>query len=256
MKMFKVVITGSIVGLMISSSVSAADLKTSLGLGVGMAPDYEGSEDYEAVPLPYARVSWDDSGKYVLLEGESLRANLLSDNWQLGPMLQYRKGRDDVDNDKVDKMKDIDDAVEAGMFLAYKTGQWKFGIDAIADISDEHDGYLVTLRGAYTFDISSELKLTPVVSTTYADDDYMETYFQVDGSNVGSSGLDLYEADSGIKDVAVSLVADYEINEQWSLLGIAKYTQLLDDAKDSPVVDDEGDDGQMFIGMMGIYHFN
>ena len=255
MKKKSILFAGCAACLLLTSSVYAADLKTSLGLGIGMAPDYEGSEDYEAVPLPYASVTWDDSGRYVLLEGESLRANLLSDNWQLGPMLQYRRGRDDVDNNKVDRMKDIDDAVEAGAFLAYKTGPWKFGIDAVADISDEHDGCLVTLRGAYTFDISEEFKLTTVASTTYADDDYMETYFQVDSKNVRDSGLDLYEADGGIKDVGLSLVADYDLNEKWSILGLVSYTQLLDDAKDSPVVDDEGDDSQMFLGVIGIYHF-
>jgi outer membrane scaffolding protein for murein synthesis (MipA/OmpV family) len=28
------------------------------------------------------------------------------------------------------------------------------------------------------------------------------------------------------------------------------------DAEDSPVVDDEGSENQMFFGVMGIYHFN
>jgi len=30
---------------------------------------------------------------------------------------------------------------------------------------------------------------------------------------------------------------------------------LLNDAKDSPIVDDEGDKGQMFFGLMGTYRW-
>ncbi len=257
MKKLNVYIASSVVvALMTAPSVFAEDIKTAVGLGVGMAPDYEGSEDYEAVPLPFAKVSWGDNGNYVLLNGNNVRANFLSEKWQLGPVLQYRQERDSVDNNKVKRMEDIDAATEAGLFLAYKSGPWRVGVDAVADISDEHDGYLVTLRGAYTCDHVEDFKLTTTLSSTYADDDYMETYFQVDAKNVGTSGLRLREADSGIKDVGISFVGDYSLNKNWSVMGIASYTQLLDDAKDSPVVDDEGDDGQMFFGVMGIYHFD
>ena len=246
----------AVAGLFMVPTTFAGDVKTSLGLGVGMAPDYEGSDDSEGVALPYARVSWGDNGNYVLLTGNNVRANLLSEKWQLGPVLQFRKKRDSVDNDAVDNMKKIDATTEGGLFLAYKSGPWRVGVDAVADISDEHDGYLITLRGAYTADVAENFKLTTALSSTYADDDYMETYFQVDANNVGTSGLRLRDASSGIKDVGISFTGDYSVNKNWSVMGIASYTQLLDDAKDSPVVDDEGDDGQMFFGLIGIYHFN
>ncbi|MBW2643910.1 MAG: MipA/OmpV family protein, partial [Deltaproteobacteria bacterium] len=100
------------------------------------------------------------------------------------------------------------------------------------------------------------LKITTSLSTTYASDDYMETYFQVDSKNVGTSGLPFYNADSGIKDVGLSVVADYSLNKSWSIMGIGSYTLLVGDAEDSPVVDDEGSENQMLFGVMGIYHFN
>ena len=152
--------------LMFVPNAFASDVKTSIGIGVGMAPDYEGSEDYEAVPLPYARVTWGDNGNYVLLNGNNVRANLLSKKWQAGPLLQYRQERDDVDNDRVDKMKDIDSVVEAGAFIAYQSGPWRLGLDVAADITDEHDGYLVTLRGGYTCKHIDNLKITTSLSTT------------------------------------------------------------------------------------------
>ena len=257
MKRMKVLSACCLAGaLMLVPHAFASDVKTSIGLGVGMAPDYEGSEDYEAVPLPYARVTWGDNGHYLLLNGNNARVNLWSEKWQAGPLLQYRKERDSVDNNRVKQMKDIDSAMEAGAFIAYKSGPWRLGLDAATDISDEHDGYLLTLRGGYTCTHMDNLKVTTSLSTTFADDDYMETYFQVDSQNVGTSGLTLYNADSGFKDVGVSVVGDYSLNTNWSIMGIASYTRLVGDAEDSPVVDDEGSKNQMFFGVMGIYHFN
>ena len=257
MKKMKILALCCLAGvLMLVPNAFAFDVKTSIGLGVGMAPDYEGSEDYEAVPLPYARVTWGNNGNYVLLNGNNVQANLWSQEWQAGPLLQYRMERDSVDNDRVKRMKDIDSAVEAGAFIAYQSGPWRLGLDVAADISDEHDGYLVTLRGGYTCTHIKKLRITTSLSTTYADDDYMETYFQVDSKNVGTSGLSLYNADSGIKDVGLTVVADYSLNKSWSIMGIGSYTRLVGDAEDSPVVDDEGSENQMFFGVVGIYHFN
>lgn len=36
----------------------AQDTQIALGLDVGAAPDYKGSEDYEAVPIPHVNVKW------------------------------------------------------------------------------------------------------------------------------------------------------------------------------------------------------
>jgi len=38
-------------------------------------------------------------------------------------------------------------------------------------------------------------------------------------------------------------------------MGVLSYSALLNDAKDSPIVDDEGDDKQMYFGLMGTYRW-
>ena len=54
---------------------AADEWSFTLGAGAGFAPDYEGSEDYEVVPLLLARVQRNDI--FVTLEANTLRANLL-----------------------------------------------------------------------------------------------------------------------------------------------------------------------------------
>ena len=249
------VVLASLVGsLMICQGSYGADYKTSLGLGVGMAPDYEGSEDYTAVPLVFARVGWGD-GDYVMLKGTQLKWNLWNDQIEFGPLLQYRMERDDVDNDQVDAMEKIDDAVEAGFFVTGRSGPWSATLDFAADISGEHDGYLVTLGGNYQQDFSEMFKVTYGLSTTYASDKYMSTYFSVKPGNRGTSTLPNYKAEKGFKDIGVNVAADYKFNEKWSVVGNLGYSYLVGDAADSPIVDDEGSEGQFFLGAMGVYRF-
>jgi outer membrane scaffolding protein for murein synthesis (MipA/OmpV family) len=42
-----------IISVAVGQNVQAQDTQIAVGLGAGFAPDYEGSEDYAAVPLPY-----------------------------------------------------------------------------------------------------------------------------------------------------------------------------------------------------------
>ena len=255
MRKVKVVIVFCLLAVLALAPYALAEgFKTSLGLGIGWAPDYEGSDDYEAVPIPFAKVTWGEGG-YVLLNGNSLRVNFFNDSFQFGPILQYRKSRAAVDDNRVKRMNKIDAATEAGAFVAFKFDSLLLGVDAVADISDEYNGYLITLRGAYIATIDQGLKLTASLSTTYADNDYMNTYFQVDSKNINSSSLSYFDADACFKDVSLGLNGDMALTSNWSLRATGVYKKLLDDAKDSPLVDDVGDDNQFFLGLTAIYNF-
>jgi outer membrane protein len=43
--------------------------------------------------------------------------------------------------------------------------------------------------------------------------------------------------------------------DRWSVTALASYTRLLDDAADSPIVDDAGDANQFFGGALINYRF-
>ena len=228
--------------------------KHTVGVGAGFAPEYEGSDDYQGVPMLMLTGKY-DSGRSFHLLGTNLRVNVLASNkFQFGPILNYRMGRDDVDNKVVDRMKDIDDAVEAGAFVLANFDDVLLGVDFLMDISDEHDGMLVQGNVGYRWKASDALVVTPNVFLNYADDDYTDTYFGVNAKNVGTSGLDRYKAESGFKDVGTRIVVNYTPWEQWGIMGIVSYSALLEDAKDSPIVD-EGDDAQTFFGLMATYRW-
>ncbi len=239
-------------------SVQAEVEKFSMGAGLGFAPDYEGSDDYTGVPMLYAHAQW-FSGRYVKLTGSKLRANIISHEvFRFGPVANYRLGRDDavsVDDSKVKKMKQVDDSFELGAFAGMEIDNWIFMVEALSDVSDGHDGFVLTLSVGYTWQVNNSWTLSLGASTSYADDDYMSSFFDVDVRNSQRSGLNIYDADSGFKDVGCNIVAVYKWTNKWSVRTSGGFTRLLNDAEDSPVVDDRGDENQLHLGVMAIYTF-
>ena len=243
------------ISLAVNQRVIAQDTQIALGLGVGAAPDYEGSEDYQAVPIPYVSVAWSNHMAINLL-GNKAKVNLIpSPIWKGGLIGEYIQKRDDVDNNRVDRLEDVDASVMLGGFLGFEYNKWSASIEAMQDVADGNDGAIVRLNGGYKIPIDQTLNLSLGVFTTWADDDYMEAYFEIDDADSDRSGLSTFSADSGFKDVGLNLAASYKPWEHWGFMGLVSYKRLLDDAEDSPVVDDEGDDNQFSGGILVFYKF-
>jgi outer membrane protein len=227
-----------------------------LGLGLGLAPDYEGSDDYGAVPLPLAGVRFDNH-MYIIWAANRLQVNLIpSPTWRGGLTLQYIGKRDsDVHSKKVGDLDEVDASFMVGGFLGFETETWRGAIEAMADVADGNDGSIVRLKAGYKIPISKVWTCSINAFTTWADDDYIESYFGIDEANSVKSGLDTFKADSGIKDVGVTVPVLYSPWQHWGVLGVVSYKRLLGDAEDSPVVKDEGDENQFLGGALLLYKF-
>lgn len=240
----------------LESGYSAGSPNMAAGLGVAAVPDYEGSDSYTAAPLLLFQSRY-QNGQFVDLLGNRIKVNLMpSRNYQLGPVLQYRSKRDShVDDSQVKRMEEVDAALEAGLFTGISVDNWLASLQVIKDVSDTHDGTLVSLMCDYRINMDNELMLVPYLSATWASSDYMETYFSVNSSNRGTSTLPDFDAESGFKDLTLAMIADYHPWEYWKFVGGAGYKQLLEDAEDSPLVDDRGESAQMFVGLVLAYQW-
>jgi outer membrane protein len=234
-----------------------------VGLGVGSVPDYEGSDTNEGTVAPFGRYNW-ASGRYISLGGTAnaeraarLKMNLLTKDsaWELGPVLQYRMERSDVDNNKVDKMKDVNAATEAGAFLGWKADRLSLSTTYVTDVSDEYNGDVWYFNGYYAIPVDEQFKLVFGAYTTWASDDYMETYFGVDGNDAARSGFPKYTASSGFKDAGMLLIGHYKFNQTWGVAGVVNYTRMLNDAQDSPLVNKAGDENQFKAMVAVTYSF-
>ena len=230
-----------------------------VALGVGQAPDYSGSDDYETAVAPFGRYYF-SGDRYVQLLGPQLTVNLLDDdNWQFGPELLYRFGRDDdVDDRIVKQMDEIDDTTMLGAFVTYSIKgtdnplkRLIFSADLVADVDDTNDGIYGTAMVKYWFPVGSgpaPILLNIGGGISFADDDYNNTYYGVNGANdIGLFGSS-YTADGGVSSARVLFGGVMPLSKSWIVGGGARYEALLGDAKDSPVVDDRGDSSQWIYG--------
>lgn len=240
-------------------AASAADL--ALGLGAAVAPDYEGSDDYGAVPLWNVTVTdLYHPSTYVKLVGTELRSNLVPDDHiRAGLTASYLPDYDDVDDSKVKRLNRPEEALQTGLtlgydFLADPRADAVLEIDATYDVANGNGG-LVTPRARYRGFLSPSWLVEASLESSYASEDYMSNRFGIGSGDSGRSGLRKYNADDGFKDVSLSGSLTFMINPSWSVTGLAGYTRMVGDAEDSPIVNNRGDENQVFTGAMVNYRF-
>ena len=239
--------------MMAATPALAADV--SLGLGVGLAPDYEGSEDYTGVLIPYASVKWSNHMAFDLL-GSKAKFNFIpSPNWKGGLVGEFISERDDVDNNKVDRLEDVDTSIMLGGFFGWENQSWTASIEAMADVADGNDGAIIRLNGGHRLKINDMWAMGFGAFVTWADEDYTESYFGIDLADSVRSGLSTYDADAGFKDLGLNLMVTYQPWQNWGFMGLATYKRLVGDAADSPVVEDEGSENQLTTGVLVTYKF-
>jgi MipA family protein len=228
------------------------------GLAIGMLPDYEGSDDYQFGGAPYFKITYPNTQLYFLWRATEASVNIINHpSLRLGPIANYRFGRDDdVEDDVVKLMKEIDDTVEVGGFLGYEwidrgnlRHRFFISADCLTDVKGEYDGYIISLSARYWYPVCKRADFLIGAGGTYADDNYMETYFGVSPADAFRTGLPVFQAEAGVKDVNVTPAVIVHLNPDWHL-GIGfRYSHLLEDADESPVVDIRGDANQFIAGV-------
>ena len=245
------------------SAAANDDINGFVAVGAATIPDYEGSDDYDFMPLLMAKVNYKET-YYAELVGPALRLNVSTyPAVEFGPILGYSGGRDDdVDNNAVSRLREIDAGVEAGAFikLPFKSVLTEYDSASISaqflsDISDTHEGTTIKLSAGYDRWINKQLSLGASISTSYASDDYNDAFFSIDADNASRSGLNQYDADGGFKDIGLRINSRYALNEKWGVTGLIGYKKMIGDAADSPVVDDAGNDNQWMAGLGVSYRF-
>ena len=233
------------------------EIRNYVAVAVGVVPDYMGSDDYTVGAAPAGLMKFGSSERYARLLVTELSVNVLdSRTWNFGPVLNYRLARDDVDDDAVDRMRDIDGTLEAGLiggwtWIGDDDPRHRFNatVEFLHDVADTHEGFLVSAGARYFQPVTLPLTLSIGATVTYGSSDYMQTYFGVDSDNAARSGLSQFSAGSGLRDVRIPVMAIYSLSPNWHLSGGLVYSRLLGDASDSPVVDDRGSRNQLFAGV-------
>ena len=255
--------SGGGLGFLVSAAAEAGSTSSSPDLQAGgfviVAPKYDGSKDYQVTGLPIIVPSGygiGDDGLIQVREPDDLRLRAFQLNgFEAGPLVGWRFDRDQDDSAQLRGLGDVDGGFVVGGYAAYRTGPFMPFISYHQQVSDDDTGSLIRFGVEAKAPVAYNLSLTTTVGASYADADYMDAYFSVTPaqSAASSAGLPAYEADAGIKDVYFGVTTDVPLSRDWSLKLSGRYSRLVGDAADSPIVENEN----QFYGGLGLtYRFD
>lgn len=236
-------------------SLAPTYLPSYVGMGLGTYPEYMGADKNVIGAAPIARYSFGEQ-RFVSLEVNYARLNLLENrNWRFGPAGLYRFGRKDVDDEVIDKLPDIKGSFELGAFLAYEDvgedprDRWSADIGFLQGITGDNDGHTISVTLKRWIPVGRYSALGLYAASAYGSASYMDTYFSVTPAGASASGLDVFDASSGLRDIRIGAVFIQPLSREWQVGAGFLYSRLLGDAADSPIVAERGDPNQYVFGI-------
>lgn len=256
----KSVVKSAAFGLLAVVFAPAPVMAQAIDLQVGGAavvtPKYEGSKDYEVRGFPIIAPAGDgsDGGRVQFRGLDDVRFRVIDlYGFEAGPLGGYRFGRDEHDADRLQGLGDVDGGLVAGAYAAYDFGGFKPFVSYHHQVTGDDAGGVLRAGAEVRLPVANNVTLLAIGGATYANSDYMDAYFTVSPAQSAASGLAAFDASSGIKDVYLSLGTDIPLTDVWSLKAGARYSHLLGDAADSPIVETE----HQFSGVLGLtYRFS
>jgi outer membrane scaffolding protein for murein synthesis (MipA/OmpV family) len=258
-----------------SAPLVHAESHFTLGAAGFTAPDYEGSDDYKTRALPYAAYEWTNdsaptqSGVFLGFHGASIGVDTGLDlEWlriqgQTHRLsghsgLAYDIGRKERYNrEALSGLGDVDGHAIGLLSLEYGPAdedQQHFitaSLKGAFDMSDETRGTEISfgIQSNHVFDNGFLVSFGPGI--TWADDNYMQSYFGINKTQVARSSkyTKRFDAESGLKSAEFDLSATYFLDENWMIIGNLQYMRLMSDAEDSPLVKREGSANQFTAGI-------
>jgi outer membrane scaffolding protein for murein synthesis (MipA/OmpV family) len=211
-----------------------------LAIGAAMLPTFNGSDRYRATPIPLLIVRWRDA---ISLGADGLNLYWHDDNLRIGGGVSYDGGRLDHEtsgilnsgDNRLQGLGDIDASLGARAFVSYKWGPAYLDIAATKFIGPQNKGVVVSLAAAAPLSLTKDLVIRPHIGTTWADDNYMQTFFGVTAVQSTASIFPQYSAGAGLENVNGGLTVVYLLSQHWFVGADASATQYLDDAAKSPI---------------------
>lgn len=241
-------------GLPPAEAGERGDWDIRIGAGAKYIPKYEGSDEMKARALPLIDITWKD--RVFLNPRDGLGVHVYDEGGlTVSAGVGYVFARDESDSSDLRGMGDIDETAAANLTLKYDLGLLapyakvsrhlggsegtlaKAGVGAVAPLA-------LLSGGMNPKDSGSGGPKGPLLklgaSISWADDTYMESYFGVNPAQSSASGYSRYKPESGFKSVDFEAGVIYLFAENWAVNARVGYSQLLGDAKDSPIVRDAG----------------
>lgn len=224
---------------------------TKLGVGIGLTPDYIGSDNYRLRVIPIIDIRYKERWR---LNGSLLTyAALKNGPFEAGPLLNLRFGRPESRNRILRGLREIDTTFEVGAFARYQTKSGLVSVDYRHALSEDLGGS-VRFTAGHGFYKTGNFVAIAGVRGRWLTRKSTQRQFGITAQDAERSeaGLPVFTASSGFSELSGNLVGAYRLNERVRLLSLVSVGRLFGDAKDSPLVSGATGSPTQFIMGFGI----
>lgn len=226
------------------SQEPAYGLSGRIGLGVATLPTYEGSPNRRTLAGPELTLSYRSRDWGTVEFGQrGLFWNAVeAGSFRFALVAQFDPGRKDRDTSTLnptpgDKrlagMGNVQSSTEAGVGIGYGP----LMVVARQSLSERGPkGAQVDMTVEMPWSVSDRFALRFALGATWANRDYMQTYFGVTAAQAQATSFTVYTPKSGCRKVEASVGAEYAIASSWKLQANVGFSQLGDVAAASPLV--------------------
>lgn len=233
------------------SQEPAYGLSGRIGLNVVAMPTYEGSPNTRTLAGPELTLSYRsrDWGTVDFGQRGLSWSAVEAGGLRFAVVAQFDPGRKDRDTSALnptpgDKrlagMGNVRSSTEAGVGVGYGPVM----LVARQALSERGaKGAQADLTVEIPWSLSDRLSLRSALVATWADRDYMQTYFGVTAAQAHATSFSAYTPRSGLRKVEVSVGGEYALAPKWKLQANLAISRLGNVAAKSPLVGRQGAEG-------------
>ncbi len=255
-----------LLGLMVASASQAADLAVqpgaaaapstwivTIGADVRAVPRYPGSNDFDALPVPYFAVSKPGSPErfHGPLDGIGFA---LFDNgvFGIGPVGSLVWSQ----REKINGLGNVGMTLNLGGYVDYWAMPWLRTRAEVMQGVGAGDGITANLFMDAILHLSSALTLSGGPRARYVTSETAAPYFSITPAQSLASGLPQYHVGTGWQSVGAGTQLKYRFNPVWATYGFVEYQRLIGSTANSPIVNGPGgSENQWTFGLGVIYSF-
>lgn len=220
---------------------------TNVGIGVVYRNSVYRKDDAKVMPIPMVYYESED----FFFKGRAVGYHLVKKGGlSLDILGQWRfDGYDDSDSRFLRGMDDREMTLDAGIELSYNDGWGKTSVSFVSDILGRHDGQEISVSYGKRF-TKGKWAFTPAAGAIWHSHNLADYYYGVRPNEALAQRPAYSVGEAWNPMVRVNVM--YQINKQWSAMGIIGYEWLDNEISDSPIVDDDYQI-QCMVGVMYLF---
>jgi outer membrane protein len=237
-----------------------------IAAGVASVPDYEGADENRLTPAVAIRgrvAGMDFWSNATWLYLDLIAPSDGGMDFDFGPIVGARLNRTgDVKDAAVDKLPELDTAIEIGAFagiswhgLTNPYDTLSLRVDVLKDVGGAHKSTLITPSVSFSTPLSRATYVSAALSAEWAGGGYADYYYSITPLEGAVAGLPAFNAGGGFKHWGLNLTGVHMVTGDLTgglgVFATGGYKRLGGDFKDSPIVDLRGRASQ-WMGAIGL----